>query len=214
MKKRWHFLLALILLAGLGAWLWLLWLEQSYREEPYALVEDRLYLGASVTEPPPGTKAVLNLCGREDPYAVDNLLWQPILEGGKDPDLAWLGRMVEFIDTQQRAGHTTFVHCMAGMNRSGMVVTAYLMFKHNWSRDQALAFVQRKRPQVQPNPQLMRLLNEWGTFCRRSRNEACRTKPGPPDPVCLCLCVCVSWAEMKRIFRSLRLKPGCLCVVG
>ena len=161
MKKWWQILLAIFLLTGLGTWLWLLWLERSYREEPYSLIEEKLYLGGSVAEPPPGTKAVLNLCGRKDPYSVETGLWEPILEGGKEPDLDWLRRMVEFIDTQQRESHITFVHCMAGMNRSGMVVTAYLMFKHNWSRNQALEFVQSKRPQIQPNPQLMRLLGEW-----------------------------------------------------
>ena len=153
--------LGFILIAALGVWLWLLWLERSYHEEPYSLIEDNLYVGSSVPEPPPGTKAVLNLCGQKDPYAVDNLLWESILEGGKDPDLAWLRRMVDFIDSQQQAGRITYVHCLAGMNRSGMVVTAYLMFKHNWARDQALEFVQRKRPQVLPNPSLMRLLSEW-----------------------------------------------------
>jgi len=68
---------------------------------------------------------------------------------------------VEFIDAQRRAGRTVYVHCAAGMNRSGAVVTAYLMQKHNWPRDRALAFVQSKRSQIQPNPRLMRLLSEW-----------------------------------------------------
>jgi dual specificity protein phosphatase-like protein len=160
MKKWWQILLAIVLLTGLGTWLWLLWLGRSCHEEPYSLIEEKLYLGSSVAEPPPGTKAVLNLCGRKDPYSVEAALWEPILEGGKEPDIDWLRRMVEFIDTQQRQSHITFVHCMAGMNRSGMVVTAYLMSKHNWSRDQALEFVQSKRPQIQPNPHLMRLLGE------------------------------------------------------
>jgi protein-tyrosine phosphatase len=47
------------------------------------------------------------------------------------------------------------------MNRSGAVVTAYLMHEHGWGPDDALAFVQEKRPVVQPNPTLMRLLAEW-----------------------------------------------------
>ena len=161
MKSLRRTLLAVFLIAGFGAWFWLLRLERSYREEPFSLIEDGLYLGSSVAEPPPGTTAVLNLCGRKDPYAVDALLWEPILEGGKEPDLDWLRRMIEFIDSQQREGHITFVHCMAGMNRSGMVVTAYLMFKHNWPRDKALDFVKGKRPQIQPNPPLMRLLAQW-----------------------------------------------------
>ena len=47
------------------------------------------------------------------------------------------------------------------MNRSGMAVTAYLMYEHGWPRDEALAYVQARRPQVQPNPDLMRLLTDW-----------------------------------------------------
>ena len=47
------------------------------------------------------------------------------------------------------------------MNRSGAVITAYLMYEHHWTRDEALAFAQSKRPQLQPNPTLMRLLAEW-----------------------------------------------------
>jgi protein-tyrosine phosphatase len=47
------------------------------------------------------------------------------------------------------------------MNRSGAVVTAYLMREHGWGRDQALAFLQKQRPQVGPNPALMRLLDQW-----------------------------------------------------
>ena len=66
-----------------------------------------------------------------------------------------------FIDEQRRAGRTTYVHCMVGQNRSGAVVTAYLMQKHGMGRDAALAFLQQKRPVVQPDPTLMRLLAEW-----------------------------------------------------
>src|ERR1700737_777078 len=115
MKFFRHYMWAAILLAGLGVWFWLLWLERSYQEEPYTLIEDNLYVGGSVDVPPPGTKAVLNLCGRKDPYPVDALLWEPILEGGKDPDLDWLRRMVKFIDTQQRAGVPPYVPRMVGI---------------------------------------------------------------------------------------------------
>ena len=93
-----------ILVVSLGVWLWLSWLERSFREEPYSLIEDGLYLGSSVPEPPPGTKAVLNLCGRKDSYAVDSVLWEPILAGGTDPDLAWLGgwsSALSFMKAQQ-----------------------------------------------------------------------------------------------------------------
>ena len=153
--------LAILLLASVGAWLWLTWLERSQREQPYSRIEDGLYVGGAVAEPPPGTTSVLNLCGKEDPYRADAHLWEPVLEGGKEPDLAWLRRMVEFVATQRHKGATVYVHCLAGMNRSGTVAVAYLMQEHRWTRDRALAFAQSKRPQIQPNPSFMRLLAEW-----------------------------------------------------
>lgn len=153
--------LALVaLLAGVIAWLSLFWFERAFADAPYSLIEDRLYVGGSVAAPPPGTKAVLNLCQQEDRYQVNVLRCDPI-DGTAAPSLDWLRCNVEFIDTQRRAGVQTYVHCLAGMNRSGMLVTAYLMYEHGWTRDEALAFAQRKRPQIQPNPTLMRLLDQW-----------------------------------------------------
>ena len=105
----------------------------------------------------------MNLCGREDAYEADAYLWLPVFEGGngKEPDLAWLKEAVAFIAEQRQAGRTVYVHCQAGMNRSGAVLTAYLMHEHGWGVERALAFAQVRRPQIQPNPQLMRLLREY-----------------------------------------------------
>jgi dual specificity protein phosphatase-like protein len=156
--RRW--LLAILILAGLGVWLGLTFLEHSVSDEPYSLIEDHLYVGAAVKAPPPGTTAVLNLCHQEDSYSVDTHLWEPI-DGSQTPSIDWLRRVVMYIDAQRQKGETTYVHCFGGMNRSGMVVTAYLMYEHNWTRDQALAFAQSKRPQIQPNSTLMRFLDDW-----------------------------------------------------
>ena len=38
---------------------------------------------------------------------------------------------------------------------------AYLMKRHGWTRDDALAFVRQCRPQASPNPVFMDLLAEW-----------------------------------------------------
>ena len=161
-------LLVTLFCVGVVAWLWLGQIEQSY-EQPFSLIEDGLYLGSSVREPPPGTQAMVNLCGREDPYPVDASLWEPILEGGaQEPDLPWLKRVVAFITEQRDAGRTTYIHCMNGVNRSAMVTIAYLMAKHDLSRDEAFALVRAKRPQIQPNPELMRLLEEWEQTLRRA----------------------------------------------
>lgn len=160
--RRWFpvIVVCAFVLIAVGALFWLRWLEGNY-DRPYVEVEKGLYIGSAVDEPPPGTQAVVNLCGRPDPYQVQAVLWEPVFEAGKEPNLDWLRRVVAFIAEQRGAGRTTYVHCLAGMNRSGAAVTAYLMKEHGWGRDEALAFVQGRRSQVQPNPTLMRLLGEW-----------------------------------------------------
>jgi hypothetical protein len=139
----------------------LAWWKTEDRGKPYDLIEDHLYLGEAVSRPPPGTGAVVNLCGVEDPYTVETRLWRPVLEEGTQPTMEWLREVVDFIEQQRRGGRTVYVHCMAGVNRSAAAMTAYLMREHGWSREDALSFVRSRRPQVQPDPGLIRLLDEW-----------------------------------------------------
>lgn len=164
-------IIGLVLLAGVGTWLWLRWLESSY-DQRYVQVEEGLYIGSAVPAPPRGTQAVVNLCGHRDNYEVEAALWEPVFESGKEPTIDWLQRVVEFITEQRKLGRTTYVHCLAGMNRSGAAVTAYLMQEHGWGRDEALAVVQKMRPQVQPNPTLMRLLGEWEEMLKDKTGRA------------------------------------------
>ncbi len=161
MKRLRLTVLLFVLTAGIGAWFWLARLLDSYREEPYTLIEEGLYVGGSVPEPPPGTRAVLNLCDRADPYEAESCLSDPIPDGHKSPGIDWLRRMVEFVHARRREGMTTYIHCNAGVSRSGLVITAYVMHQRHWTRDRALAFVRAKRPQLQPNPTFMQLLTEW-----------------------------------------------------
>jgi hypothetical protein len=156
----------IIIVAGLlltfaGALLSLLLLEQSYHEPNYSLIEDGLYMGGLVDAPPRGTQAVLNLCETTDSYACGNDLWEPIHDGAPAPNVAWLRKMVEYVDGRRKAGQTVYVHCRNGASRSGMVVIAYLMYKNDWTRDEALAFVKSKRPVTRPNPLFMDVLLDW-----------------------------------------------------
>src|SRR5205085_6500381 len=93
----------------------------------------------------------------------------------------WLRRQVDFIAAQRQAGRITFVHCLNGVSRSGLVVVAYLMQKNAWTREEALAFVQTRRP-VRPNPCFMGLLLEWEQSLRRAEDgtnaQADRTRAG------------------------------------
>ncbi len=154
-------IIILVLLAFVGAFLYLVWLERSYQEEEYSHIEEGLYMGGWVSKPPRGTKAVLNLCTKKDPYLSETHLWKPISDGGPAPSIAWLQEMVEFIASQRKAGRKTFVHCRNGASRSGLVVIAYIMYKNNWTRDQAFEFVRSKRSQTRPNSAFMELLLVW-----------------------------------------------------
>lgn len=136
--------------------------DRLIREPPnYSSIEEGLWLGGYVTEPPRGTQAVLNLCEAEDPYRLAVHRWVPIADAEPAPDLAWLRQQVAFIESERTAGRAVFVHCRNGVSRSAMVVAAYLMYRESWSRDQTLEFLRSHRPVVRPNPVFMQLLFEW-----------------------------------------------------
>lgn len=62
-----------------------------------------------------------------------------------------LPKAVKFIDECLAANHRVLIHCVAGNSRSASVVIAWLMQRHALSFDEALTFVQSKRPSVRPN---------------------------------------------------------------
>jgi hypothetical protein len=161
MNRIRRIILVVVLLACVGVWLFLVVLARSFEQENYAQVEDGLYMGGLVEEPPPGTRAVLNLCSTEDRYSADTMLHEPVRERAPGPDLDWLKKMVNFVDARRREGDTVFVHCRNGVSRSGFVVTAYLMFEHSWGRDEALAFLRTRRPEARPHRAFMARLLEW-----------------------------------------------------
>ena len=142
--------------------------DRLTREPPnYSKVEDGLWLGGYVADPPPGTRAILNLCEAEDPYRVDSHRWEPIPDAEPVPSLHWLREQVGFIEAERRAGKTVFVHCRNGVSRSGMVVVAYYMARNGLSRDDAMEFVRSRRPGLRPNPAFMHLLLEWERSLKR-----------------------------------------------
>jgi predicted protein tyrosine phosphatase len=188
----------LFLATCVGALLFLWGLDWWYREEPtYSLIEDGLYLGGALTEPPPGTQAVLNLCEVEDTYRCDTHVWKPIRDAAPAPSIDWLREQVEFVDSQRRAGNTVYIHCFAGISRSGMVVIAYLMLKNHWTVNEALAFVRSKRPIVRPNPAFMKLLCQWE--CELEGRTAVAS-----HALCAILPDCFTWSHCSGVYRTSR----------
>ena len=58
-----------VLVVGVGLVLFGL-AASDERDFNYSLIEEGLYMGGDVARPPPGTKAVLNLCEKKDHEAV------------------------------------------------------------------------------------------------------------------------------------------------
>lgn len=158
-----RFTILVVLLAGvIAAWLIALGVVRLYGpEEDYTQIEDGLYMGGFVEEPPPGTRAVLNLNVWPDSYRCEIQRHEPIRDAAAAPSLDWLREMVDFVRMQQADRRQTYVHCFQGVSRSGLVVTAYLMEKNDWTRDEALQYIRSKRPNVKPNEAFMQLLAEW-----------------------------------------------------
>lgn len=144
------------------AWGGLVLVEWAYRPGPnYTEIEPGLYLGGYVTDPPAGTRAVLNLCETEDPHQAERHRWEPIADAAPAPSLDWLREQVAWIDAQRRDGRPVYVHCRNGVSRSAMVLAAYLMWRDGLPVDDAVARLRRSRPIVRPNPAFRDLLGEW-----------------------------------------------------
>ena len=160
-RRRWVWPLvgatSLLLLAAVYLLVWL-----CTREPPnHAEVEPGLHVGGRVESPPWFTHATLNLCEAEDTFRTPVHEWHPIRDAEPSFDLDWLADRVAFVEEHRSQNRVVYVHCLNGVSRSVMVVTAYLMKKHGWSRDEALAFVRLRRPLARPNLAFMELLTEW-----------------------------------------------------
>lgn len=127
----------------------------------YNEIEPGLFMGGLVDEPPKGVECVLNLCDFKDSYRAKHHYWNAIPDSEPAPSLDWLKEQVAIVDRHRKKDHGVYIHCLAGISRSGMVTVAYLMSKNNWTRDEALAFVRKSRPIADPNPAFMDRLLEW-----------------------------------------------------
>jgi predicted protein tyrosine phosphatase len=71
------------------------------------------------------------------------------------------------------------VHCQKGVSRSCAVVTAYLMAQNGWSVVEALEYVQKRRPQAQPNIGFMAQLQDfYDSLTGRSKYDRAALKQG------------------------------------
>lgn len=91
-----------------------------------------------------------------------------------DPDenetmLKHLPVVVLAMDDVLDHGHGVLVHCRAGMQRSAGVVAGYLMWKRGLTTDQALEFINAKKPETfWPRATFETALRAWEQALRRN----------------------------------------------
>ena len=68
--------------------------------------------------------------------------------------IQYFGECLNFIKGEEKI----LIHCKAGASRSATIVIAYLMWIKKWKFEQALKYVQEKRPIVGPNEGFLKQL--------------------------------------------------------
>uniref|UniRef100_A0A6B2L245 protein-tyrosine-phosphatase n=1 Tax=Arcella intermedia TaxID=1963864 RepID=A0A6B2L245_9EUKA len=68
-----------------------------------------------------------------------------------------------FIQSCLRDCGRIFVHCNQGRQRSATIVAAYLMRINKWKADEALSFIQSRRPVCQPHEAYLQQLKDYET---------------------------------------------------
>lgn len=78
-----------------------------------------------------------------------------------DELLKFINNVLEQIHIALITGENVYVHCHAGISRSSAVVIAYLIEYHDYTLEDAMDYVRRYRPKIQPNWGFMRMLENW-----------------------------------------------------
>jgi len=78
----------------------------------------------------------------------------PIFDNQGEDILQYMDVSYRFIEESQYYGNI-LVHCHRGISRSASFIIGYLMKKNEFTRDEALSYIQTIRPIVQPNSTFM-----------------------------------------------------------
>jgi protein-tyrosine phosphatase len=80
----------------------------------------------------------------------------PIIDFDDDDLRDKLPEAVQVLTEVLKQGHTVFVHCNAGINRSPSVIACYLHWREGWQLDEALQHVRLNHP-CSPVTEVIRL---------------------------------------------------------
>ena len=77
----------------------------------------------------------------------------------------------DFINLVRSKGGIILIHCKLGISRSPSFVLAYLMKYYNFSFENALEFLRKKRPQVNPNEGFMNYLDKYEKLFKKKERK-------------------------------------------
>ena len=134
-------------------------LESIMQSEP-DLIIDKLYLGNLSHSKKHdvlkrlGVSVVLQISSEPTEFPFPESFEYHPFEFGDCPSADLARHVKKGIETLKKAhseGKTCFIHCAAGVSRSASIVIAYVMLLKDYDFNQALKFVQERRPCVDPN---------------------------------------------------------------
>lgn len=119
-----------------------------------------------------GIKSILNLCSMSDfdlpPETFQFFEWRnfplPDHRSGRVPEFHELKTCLNFIK-ELKHYNPTYVHCLAGVERSPLVILAWLMQNKKLRLQQALDYLQQVHPGTCPLPQQLRFLEFYFDAC-------------------------------------------------
>lgn len=85
---------------------------------------------------------------------------EPMSDFAEDDLKQTLPKLWDFLKSGTQEGCKVLVHCRLGMNRSVVIVLAFLMVCENWPLEKALAYVKFQRPFVNPHPAYLKQLKQ------------------------------------------------------
>lgn len=144
----------------------------KHKVYPSCIIRDKLFLGNSICAKDGDTLKALNIThivnvtSEVENYFENDGIKYLRFEIQDNPQIdikQYFDEAIEFIDNAlMDDNNKVFVHCQAGISRSGSVVIAYLMKKHAMIEFQKTwDFVKKRRPIVHPNHGFIKQLIQY-----------------------------------------------------
>ncbi|KAN0062314.1 cell division control protein 14 [Thecaphora frezii] len=93
-------------------------------------------------------------------------------DDGSNPSDAILNRFIEKADEVVGAGGVVAVHCKAGLGRTGVLIGAYLIWKHGFTATEVIGFMRLMRPGCVVGPQQHFMYENFVDWIRKGARES------------------------------------------